>query len=84
MKAEQKVMIPIMNLMTILQEDKYYIDWVRALTLRLTIDPGLRLNEYERPALQSYKNLQRCIQLSDDEEKRNLASWTWLEQIPPG
>lgn len=51
MKAEQKVMIPIMNLMTILQEDKYYIDWVRGLTLRLTIDPGLRLNEYERPAL---------------------------------
>lgn len=84
MKSEQKVTIPIMNLMTILQEDKYYIDWVRFLTLALTLDPGLQLDAHERPAIPGYQNLQRGLRLSNDEEKRNLVDWAWLEQIPRG
>jgi len=56
-KAEQKVTIPIMNLISILYEDKYYIDWVRKFRQGWLLDSKLQDDGHERRTLQSHKDL---------------------------
>lgn len=79
-KAEQKVSIPIMNLISILYEDKYYTDWVRRRVLRL--DSKLPDDGHEGRASEGHEDLPRDLQFSYDEEKGDVAPWPWVEQVP--